>query len=257
MPTKPKAPPAVSIHQLSKSYGDHAVLKSVTLDLPARRLSVLIGRSGAGKSTLLRCLNALETPDQGQVSIAGLSVNYPATAKHEALAHAIRARVGMVFQQFHLFPHLTLMQNLLLAPRVAGGREDAPALQAEAEAEALLAKVGLSFHRDHYPEQLSGGQQQRAAIARALAMRPEILLYDEPTSALDPHLAKEVLEVMAALKAEGRTQVMVTHELGFARRYADWVVFLEDGQVIEQGPPKRLFAAPKDPRTRAYVKGAR
>jgi ABC-type polar amino acid transport system ATPase subunit len=248
MPTLTNDKPALSIRQLSKSYGKHAVLKSITLDLPAERLSVLIGRSGAGKSTLLRCLNALETPDQGSLSLAGLSLSYPRQAGDEAVAHAVRAQVGMVFQQFHLFPHLTLMQNLLLAPRVAGGRQDGAALLAEGE--ALLAKVG-------YPEQLSGGQQQRAAIARALAMRPQILLYDEPTSALDPHLAKEVLEVMVALKAEGRTQVMVTHELAFARRYADWVVFLEDGQVVEQGPAKRLFGAPKDPRTRAYVKGAR
>lgn len=251
----PKPPPALSIRRLSKSYGGHRVLDSIDLDLPAQCLSVLIGRSGAGKSTLLRCLNTLETPDEGVLSLEDLRLEMPRRAGDERMAHAVRARVGMVFQQFHLFPHLTLMQNLCLAPRVAGGRSDAKAL--EADCSALLGKVGLVSHRDHYPSQLSGGQQQRAAIARALAMRPSILLYDEPTSALDPHLAKEVLEVMVALKAEGRTQVMVTHELGFARRYADWVVFLENGRLVEQGPPARLFGRPRDPRTRAYVKGTR
>ncbi len=227
--------PAIQIQALRHAYGAHTVLKSVDLKLPARKLSVLIGRSGSGKSTLLRCIGGLETPDAGRIDVQG--------------------RCGMVFQQFHLFPHLSITQNLTLAPRVALGRRDEAALGAEAA--ALLAKVGLSFHADHYPSQLSGGQQQRAAIARALMMRPQVLLYDEPTSSLDPQLAQEVLALMSQLRREGRTQVMVTHEHAYARRHADWVVYLEDGEVVEQGPPARVFGRPKDPRTRAFIRGER
>ena len=249
-----KTAPAIRIQGLSKAYRQHQVLKDLDLDLPAQRLSVLIGRSGAGKSTLLRCLNGLETPDRGRLSVAGIDLNFPEDAQDEAKDQAVRQRTGMVFQQFHLFPHLTLLQNLELAPRVAHGRLDAHTLRRECE--DLLDKVDLAFHRDHYPSQLSGGQQQRAAIARALATKPALLLFDEPTSALDPQLSEEVLKVMLTLKREGMTQVMVTHELGFARKYADWVVFLEDGAVVEQGPSRQVFGRPKDPRTRAYVKGA-
>jgi cystine transport system ATP-binding protein len=249
-----KPSPAIRIHGLSKAYSRQPVLRSVNLDLPAQRLSVLIGRSGAGKSTLLRCLNGLETPDQGHLSVAGIDSNFPDEAKDEAKGEAVRQRTGMVFQQFHLFPHLTLLQNLELAPRVAHARLDAHTLRRECE--DLLDKVDLAFHRDHYPSQLSGGQQQRAAIARALATKPAILLFDEPTSSLDPQLSEEVLKVMLTLKREGMTQVMVTHELGFARKYADWVVFLEDGVVVEQGPGRQVFGRPQDPRTRAFVKGA-
>ncbi len=251
---KPKPQPAIRIQGLHKDYKQHQVLKNITLDLPPQRLSVLIGRSGAGKSTLLRCLNGLETPDQGRLSVAGIDLNFPDDARDEAKDQAVRLRTGMVFQQFHLFPHLTLLENLELAPRVAHGRLDAHTLRRECE--DLLDKVDLAFHRDHYPSQMSGGQQQRAAIARALATHPQVLLFDEPTSSLDPQLSEEVLKVMLTLKREGMTQVMVTHELGFARKYADWVVFLEDGVVVEQGPSLQVFGKPKDPRTRDYVKGA-
>jgi ABC-type polar amino acid transport system ATPase subunit len=227
--------PAIQIRELNKTYKQHQVLKDLSLDLPAGKLSVLLGRSGSGKSTLLRCLSGLEEADLGsQVQVQGAC--------------------GMVFQQFHLFPHLTVTENLLLAPRVAQGREDEAAL--EKEAQALLAKVGLSFHAGHYPSQLSGGQQQRAAIARALMVRPQILLYDEPTSALDPDLSEEVLAVMRELRKEGLTQVMVTHEHPFARKYADWVVVLENGELIEQGTPAKVFGKPKDARTRAFLRSA-
>ncbi len=222
----------ILVHQLSKRFGARPVLQGINLTLPAGRLSVLIGRSGSGKSTLLRCLAGLEKPDSGRFEVQG--------------------RPGLVFQQFHLFPHLTVLENLLLAPRIAQKRR---ASEVRPEALALLAKVGLGGHADHFPSQLSGGQQQRAAIARALACRPDLLCYDEPTSALDPHLAGEVLKVMAQLRREGLTQVLVTHELDFARKYADLVIFLEDGVVVEQGPPKALFARPKDARTRAFLRG--
>jgi ABC-type polar amino acid transport system ATPase subunit len=228
-------PLPLQIDGLHKAFQGRPVLKGVSLSFAPGRLSVLIGRSGSGKSTLLRCFNGLERPDAGHLS-----------------SHA---RMGMVFQQFHLFPHLDILDNLLLAPRVAQGRRDDGALRAECL--ALLAKVGLDGHARHYPSQLSGGQQQRAAIARAPACRPEVLLYDEPTSSLDPHLAEEVLQVMARLRRDGLTQVLVTHELDFARRYADHVVFLEDGVVVEQGPPKALFGRPQDARTRRFLKGAR
>lgn len=222
----------ILVHQLTKRFGARPVLSGVTLSLPAGRLSVLIGRSGSGKSTLLRCLAGLEKPSSGRYEVEG--------------------RPGLVFQQFHLFPHLSVMENLLLAPRIAQHRR---ASDVRLEAEALLEKVGLRDHADHYPFQLSGGQQQRAAIARALACRPQVLLYDEPTSALDPHLAGEVLKVMAQLRPEGLTQVLVTHELAFAKKYADHIVFLEDGIVVEQGPPKALFTKPKDARTKAFLRG--
>jgi polar amino acid transport system ATP-binding protein len=223
----------ILIHQLHKRFGSRPVLKGIDLSLPAGRLSVLVGRSGSGKSTLLRCLSGLERPERGRFSLQG--------------------RPGLVFQQFNLFPHLNVLDNLLLAPRVAQQRRGD---DVRPEALALLAKVGLGGHAEHFPSQLSGGQQQRAAIARALACQPDVLLYDEPTSALDPHLAKEVLKVMAQLRKDGLTQVLVTHELDFARTYADLVVFLEDGIVVEQGPPKAFFSRPKDPRTRAFLRGA-
>ena len=254
MPSTRRRPsPAIQVRQLSKSFRAHAVLKGVDLDLPAHALTALIGRSGSGKSTLLRCLNGLETPDGGSIALAGVTRRFPDDASDQVKQHAVRAVTGMVFQQFHLFPHLNILQNLELAPRVAQRRGDKALLRAEAQ--ALLAKVGLSFHAEHFPAQLSGGQQQRAAIARALMRAPQVLLFDEPTSSLDPQLSAEVLEVMRALKREGMTQVMVTHELSFARRYADHVVFLEDGVVVEQGSAAQVFGRPQDARTRTFVKG--
>jgi ABC-type polar amino acid transport system ATPase subunit len=244
---------AVQVRGLTKAFRKKPVLCGVDLDLPAGALSVLIGRSGAGKSTLLRCLNGLETPDAGRLEVAGVRLHFPEDADDEQKDQAIRSRTGMVFQQFHLFPHKTILENLLLAPQVAHGRSDTERLLSECG--ALLEKVGLAFHADHYPSQLSGGQQQRAAIARALATRPSLMLYDEPTSALDPQLGQEVLQVMVRLKREGRTQVLVTHDLNFARAYADWAVFLEDGIAVEQGPARRVFGRPRDARTQAYVRG--
>jgi ABC-type polar amino acid transport system ATPase subunit len=225
-------PRPIEVKNLHKAYGRRPVLKDISLQFQAGRLTVLIGRSGSGKSTLLRCLNGLESPDNGSVSLEG--------------------RSGMVFQQFHLFPHLNVLENLMLAPTVALKRGSAAA---RGEALALLRKVGLAEHALHYPSQLSGGQQQRAAIARALAVNPQVLFYDEPTSALDPHLAKEVLGVMLQLKRDGLTQVMVTHELAFAKKYADHVVFLEAGAVVEQGKPVAVFTRPKDARTKRFLKG--
>ncbi len=245
---------AIQICSLSKSFGRVPVLRAIDLDLRPGALSVLIGRSGSGKSTLLRCLNGLETPEQGQITAAGVTRRFPEHAFDKDLEHSVRLKVGMVFQQFHLFGHLNVFENLTLAPRVGQARATADTTRA---ATALLKKLGLHAHGGHYPHQLSGGQQQRAAIARALLLSPEVLLLDEPTSALDPHLAQEVLEVMLRLKREGMTQVLVTHELEFARRYADHVVFLEEGQVIEQGSPARIFGKPRDPRTRTFTRGQR
>ena len=230
-----KTSPALVIQSLRKSFKDQTVLRDIDLTLQGGQLTVLIGRSGSGKSTLLRCLSGLLRPDSGEIELGS-------------------QRTGMVFQQFHLFPHLNILDNLRLAPRVAHGRGDAEDL--ERDCLALLKKVGLATHALHFPSQLSGGQQQRAAIARALACKPDVLLYDEPTSALDPHLAAEVLHVMAQLRKDGLTQVLVTHELDFAKRYADQVVFLEDGVVVEQGPPRALFSKPKDARTRRFLKAA-
>lgn len=228
----PKAAPFLEVRGLYKSFHGRPVLKGLDLVLPAGSLCVLIGRSGCGKSTLLRCIKGLENPDQGTVRLGG--------------------QAGMVFQNFQLFPHMNALENVMSGPRVV---KKSPLTQARQLAAQLLDKVGLQGHHQHFPSQMSGGQQQRAAIARALAMRPEIMLYDEPTASLDPHLSAEVLEVMLELKAEGMTQVLVTHEHGFAQRAADQVVFIEDGQVVEAGPPRRLFKAARDPRTRRFVRG--
>ena len=238
----PRAPTAagsnirnvIEIRGLHKAFGERTVLKDLGLDVAKGELCVLIGRSGSGKSTLLRCLNGLEAPDSGSIQTHGV--------------------IGMVFQNFHLFPHLNLRDNIMAAPRHVKGMsfDDAHAL-----ATRLLAKVGLAEHASHFPSQLSGGQQQRGAIARALAMSPEILLYDEPTASLDPHLTGEVMDVMKSLKREGMTQVMVTHEHAFARKAADRAVFIEAGQVVETASARRLFSAPQDPRTRRFLKGLR
>jgi polar amino acid transport system ATP-binding protein len=223
--------PFLEVSGLHKSFNGRPVLQGLSLALPAGSLCVLIGRSGCGKSTLLRCIKGLEQPEQGTVRLGGSA--------------------GMVFQNFQLFPHLTALQNVMSGPRVV---KKTPVAEARVLAQELLDKVGLQGHHQHYPSQLSGGQQQRAAIARALAMRPEIMLYDEPTASLDPHLSAEVLEVMLELKAEGMTQVLVTHEHGFARRAADQVVFIEEGQVVETGSARKVFSAASDPRTRRFVR---
>jgi polar amino acid transport system ATP-binding protein len=237
---------------LTKSFGRITALREASFAVAPGELLAVIGPSGCGKSTLLRCLNFLEIPDSGTVRIAGLTVQASTrwTSRHEADAHRLRAECGMVFQGFHLFPHLSVLRNVMLAPCVV---KRLPRDHAAAEAEALLRKVGLGNFLHARTATLSGGQQQRAAIARALAMRPRVMLYDEPTSALDPELAHEVLQVMHALHADGIAQVVVTHELRFARAAADRILYMEAGEIVECAPPDRLFGAPRDQRTQRFL----
>ena len=215
----------------------------------------IIGPSGCGKSTFLRCLNLLEIPDSGTLQVNGVQIAKSSTQKwgraQEKRAHALRAHVGMVFQSFNLFSHKTVLQNMMMAPRAV---KKLPVHDVERVAGELLAKVGLSGMEGRYPSTLSGGQQQRAAIARALAMRPDVMLYDEPTSALDPELAQEVLHVMRTLDEEGMTQIVVTHDMRFARAASDCVLYLEKGNVVEAGDPEDIFTAPQDPRTRRFLR---
>jgi polar amino acid transport system ATP-binding protein len=251
----PAESPLVRIRGLSKSFGPHRVLDGVNLDIPAGSVTVLLGPSGSGKSTLLRCVNHLERPDSGYVEVAGSIVGYRHRGGrlHELPVREVtrqRARVGMVFQQFNLFPHLTVLENLVEAPVAVLGRSRA---DAAAEALELLERVGLAGRQDAYPRQLSGGQQQRVAIARALAMRPALLLFDEPTSALDPELVGEVLAVIRDLARDGMTMIVVTHEIGFARQVADTAVFLDDGRIVESGPPEQVLDRPTDERARAFL----
>ena len=246
---------AVRIEGLSKSYGSHRVLDRVSLDLPAGGVTAVIGPSGSGKSTLLRLINHLERADEGLVTVDGELIGYRPSGNllHELKEPDIlrqRAGVGMVFQNFNLFPHLTALENIVEAPVAVRGL---PRADAEAIARGLLNRVGLSEKGDAYPRQLSGGQQQRVAIARALALRPKVLLFDEPTSALDPELVGEVLDVITELARSGATLVIVTHEIGFAREVADHVVFMEQGRAIEAGPPSEVLAAPRHERTRAFL----
>lgn len=246
----------VAVNNLHKSFHGNAVIKGVDLQVAPRELTVLIGPSGCGKSTFLRCLNGLEIFDQGKISINDIHLERP-TAHAPVQAHfhrqvrELRKNVGMVFQSFNLFPHLTALENVMKAPMVV---KNVPADEAKRKALDLLGKVGLSAHTQHYPSQLSGGQQQRAAIARALAMEPRVMLYDEPTSALDPGLVDEVLLVMKQLHNEGMTQIVVTHEMRFARDVADKVVFFESGNVVESGAPEKMFSTPEDERTRKFLR---
>jgi len=249
------AEPLVRIRALRKSFGTHLVLDAVDLDVREGEVTVLLGPSGSGKSTLLRCVNHLERPDAGFVEVAGELVGYRhrCSRLHELGHRAInrqRARVGMVFQQFNLFPHLTVLDNIIEAPLAVRG---VPRKQAEVRARELLARVGLAGREGAYPRQLSGGQQQRVAIARALAMEPQLLLFDEPTSALDPELVGEVLAVMRDLAESGMTMIVVTHEIGFAREVADTVVFLDGGRIIESGSPEDVLANPRHERARAFL----
>ena len=235
----------VQISGLHKHYGAFHALKGIDLNIaPGEVVVVVVGPSGSGKSTLIRCINLLEDYQRGEVRVDGEKV-----VRGKALAK-VRAEVGMVFQSFNLFPHLSALHNVALGPlRVRG----MPRAQADDRARALLVKVGLAEHCDKLPGQLSGGQQQRVAIARALAMEPKVLLFDEPTSALDPEMVGEVLAVMQALAHTGVTMVIVTHEMGFARRVADRVVFMEAGTVVEQAPPEQFFGAPREARTQAFL----
>ncbi|MCP5284539.1 MAG: amino acid ABC transporter ATP-binding protein [Burkholderiaceae bacterium] len=229
--------PIVRITALRKSFGDHEVLKGIDLDVMRGEVVAIIGKSGSGKSTLLRCINGLETFQDGALSVDGHALLHD-----NAIAmRDLRQRVGMIFQSFNLFPHLTVGRNVMLAPTLV---KQADKAQAAAQAGQLLARVGLAEKFDAWPDQLSGGQQQRVAIARALAMDPAVLLCDEITSALDPELVGEVLKVVETLADEGMTLLMVTHEMGFARKVADRVVFMHAGRIHEMGPPDRLFGAP-------------
>ncbi|PGK52279.1 glutamine ABC transporter ATP-binding protein [Priestia megaterium] len=235
----------IEVKKLTKTFGDNQVLRGIDLSIPKQQVVCLIGSSGSGKSTLLRCLNLLETPTSGDVLIEGRNVVDP---KEDI--NLIRQDVGMVFQQFNLFPHKTVLQNVTLAPIKIKKMEKE---KAEELARKLLKKVGLEQKADAYPASLSGGQQQRVAIARALAMEPHVMLFDEPTSALDPEMVGEVLEVMKNLASEGMTMIIVTHEMGFAREVADRVLFLEQGIILEDAHPSELFTNPKNERTRAFL----
>ena len=243
----------IDIRGLKKSFGDNEVLKDITLQVARGQVVAMIGPSGSGKSTLLRGINLLTVPDAGQVTVgeqtiafSGKSTVLPGDRK---LA-AFRASTGMVFQHFNLFPHMTALQNVMEGPVTV---LKTPKAQAEAEARALLTKVGLLERADYYPDKLSGGQKQRVAIARALAMKPAVMLFDEATSALDPELVGEVLNVIKELAKEGMTMILVTHEIGFAREVADQVIFMRDGVVAEAGPPSVVIDNPRNESTRAFL----
>lgn len=235
----------ITVKNLVKSFDDLQVLKGIDLEVKKSQVVVLIGSSGSGKSTLLRCLNFLEMANGGEIHIGGQMID---PVKSDL--NKVRERVGMVFQHFNLFPHMTVLENLMEAPIYV--KKKSPA-QAKENALALLKKVGLADKAEAYPDELSGGQKQRVAIARALAMEPEIMLFDEPTSALDPELVGEVLQVMKELAKEGMTMVVVTHEMGFAREVGDHIVMLADGQIIEEGHPAEFFSYPKHERTQRFL----
>jgi polar amino acid transport system ATP-binding protein len=242
--------PIISARGLTKSFGPVAVLKGVDFDVMPSKVSVVIGPSGSGKSTLLRCCNGLETADGGTIRICGRTLVDGGRMLPEAALNTLRCQVGMVFQSFNLFPHLSVLGNVTIGPRKLRGLT---ASAAEAAARRLLDKVGLAHKADAYPMTLSGGQKQRVAIARALAMEPQVMLFDEPTSSLDPELVGEVLQVMKDLAAEGMTMMVVTHEMGFARQVADVVSVMDHGLLLESGPPAQIFDDPQHPRTREFL----
>ncbi|WP_289139253.1 amino acid ABC transporter ATP-binding protein [uncultured Brevibacillus sp.] len=235
----------IRVQNLKKSFGQVEVLKDITLQVSKGEVVVLIGASGSGKSTLIRCINFLETKSGGEIFIEGKSID----PKKDDLTK-VRQKVGMVFQHFNLFPHKTVLENIMEAPLIAkkAGKEET-----KQEALRLLQKVGLSDKANVYPSSLSGGQKQRVAIARSLAMKPEIMLFDEPTSALDPELVGEVLETMKQLAQEGMTMIIVTHEMGFAKEVADWVAFMNQGRIVEMARPQEIFNNPKEERTREFL----
>ena len=234
----------IEIKGLCKSFGADEVLKGIDLSIDEKEVVVIIGPSGSGKSTLLRCINHLEEPTAGEVVVDGI------TLSSEANINKVREEVGMVFQRFNLFPHMTVLENIMLAPMKV---KHAVRAEAENTARELLARVGLAEKADAYPDNLSGGQQQRVAIARALAMHPKVMLFDEPTSALDPEMVGEVLDVMRALAREGMTMVIVTHEMGFAREVGDRLLFVDEGRIVESGVPREVFEHPKEERTRSFL----
>ncbi|MEI8189224.1 MAG: amino acid ABC transporter ATP-binding protein [candidate division NC10 bacterium] len=235
----------VKVKDVRKQFGYLHVLKGVSLAVARGEVVVVIGPSGSGKSTLLRCLNYLEPVQSGEVWIDGIRLDH-----HKTNIRAVRAEVGMVFQSFNLFPHLTALRNLMLAPVIVRKRPEAEVREA---ALALLAKVGLQDKTDAYPSQLSGGQQQRVAIARALCMQPKLMLFDEVTSALDPELVREVLDVIKQLARDGMTMIVVTHEMGFAREVADRVIFMDEGRIVEEGTAEDVFDRPQHQRTKEFL----
>jgi polar amino acid transport system ATP-binding protein len=241
----PEAPP-IQVIDLHKKFGDLHVLRGFDFEIRTGQVVCIIGPSGSGKSTLLRCVNLLEHPTSGQVLIEGIDLT-----DHDTDVDAVRARIGMVFQQFNLFPHLTVLGNLTVAQRKVLKRSDEEATEV---ARQVLERVGLIDKIDEYPIRLSGGQQQRVAIARALCMNPDMMLFDEPTSALDPELVGEVLDVMRNLAADGMTMMVVTHEMEFARQVADRMVFMDEGVIVEDGPPSELIDNPQHERTRRFLR---
>jgi ABC-type polar amino acid transport system, ATPase component len=251
--------PMVQAEGVRKSYGHVEVLKGIDLEVDVGEVVCLIGPSGSGKSTFLRCINHLETVDGGRLRVDGEVVGYSLRGNklHELPEREIcrrRAEIGMVFQHFNLFPHMTVLENLIEAPRLVLGESK---LAASERARELLAKVGLGDRCDAYPRHLSGGQQQRVAIARALCMQPKLMLFDEPTSALDPELVGDVLTVMKDLAVSGMTMIVVTHEMGFARDVADRVVFMDGGQVVESGPARQVITDPQETRTKSFLAAVR
>lgn len=234
----------IKIRDVSKWYADFQVLKACSVSIARGEVIVVCGPSGSGKSTLIKCVNGLEPFNEGEIVVDGLKVTDKVDLR------VLRTRIGMVFQNFELYPHLSALDNICLAPMVVLKRKR---VEAETRARALLARVGLADHASKFPLQLSGGQQQRVAIARALAMDPVVMLFDEPTSALDPEMIKEVLDVMSDLARDGMTMIVVTHEMGFARRVANRIIFMDAGEIVETQPPETFFTAPESERARAFL----
>ncbi|MFK7879829.1 amino acid ABC transporter ATP-binding protein [Roseobacter sp.] len=236
----------LSLRGVRKSFAEHAVLRGIDMEVAAGEMICLIGASGSGKSTLLRCINQLEPIDDGLVLLDGQDISEPGLD-----LGPVRRRIGVVFQSYNLFPHMSALENVLLAPRRVLDEESGPLRARVAD---LFARFGLAAHMEKYPDQLSGGQQQRVAVIRALAMRPEIMLFDEITAALDPELVGEVLNVLRQLRSEGMTMVLATHEMGFARELADRVCFMDEGVIVEEGPPEQIFTTPKVERTQVFLR---
>nr|WP_243164432.1 MULTISPECIES: amino acid ABC transporter ATP-binding protein [Oscillospiraceae] len=239
----------IKLEHINKSFGSLQAVKDANLNVEKGEIICLIGPSGSGKSTLLRCINGLEVPESGTITIDGQVLN-TGDKKGAKELQKQRAKMGFVFQHFNLFPHMTVLKNLTLAPVQVLGRTQE---EAEAKGRELLERVGLADKADSYPNSLSGGQKQRVAIARSLAMEPQIMLFDEPTSALDPEMVGEVLDVMKELATSGMTMMVVTHEMGFAREVATRVIFLDEGQILEEATPEEIFKAPKHPRTKEFL----
>ena len=240
----------LSVEHVSKAFGQNEVLKDISFSVAPGEVVAIIGPSGSGKSTLLRCINQFETIDSGSISVSGQNMVSDAVYADKNLLREIRLKVGLVFQNFNLFPHFSVLRNITEAPMTVLGT---PRAEAEETARRLLAKMGLSEKENEFPFQLSGGQQQRVSIARAMALHPEILFFDEPTSALDPELVGEILKVIRSLAEESMTMVIVTHEMAFARDVADRVIFMDDGVIVEQGSPKQVFDNPQKERTRQFL----